>query len=194
MFKDIIYYLTIRPLEILFETVFFIVYRWIGKPFATLFALSLIVNILVFPLYKRADKLQSEQREREKAMESRISHIKKTFKGDEKVMMLQAYYRICDYKPVYALRGVSSLFLQIPFFIAAFRFLSGVSVLKGMPSILLPFSVPHYLIKDLGAPDAALMVFGHPINILPILMTLINIISGTVYSKGHLRKIVSNDL
>ena len=139
MFWDILYYITIRPLEILFETVFFMVYNRIGKPFATLFALSLIVNILVFPLYRRADKLQSEQREREKAMESRISHIKKTFKGDEKVMMLQAYYRISDYKPVYALRGVSSLLLQIPFFIAAFRFLSGVTVLKGMPSILLSF-------------------------------------------------------
>ncbi|MBP8969172.1 MAG: YidC/Oxa1 family membrane protein insertase [Lachnospiraceae bacterium] len=192
MFSDILYYLTIRPLEILFETVFFIVYRWIGKPFATLFALSLIVNILVFPLYKRADKLQSEQREREKAMESRISHIKKTFKGDEKVMMLQAYYRICDYKPVYALRGVSSLFLQIPFFIAAFRFLSGVTILKGTPSILLGFinspAGPFYLIKDLGAPDGALTLFGHRINVLPILMTLINIVSGMIYSKGHLRK------
>ena len=192
MFTDILYNLTIRPLEILFETVFFIVYRWIGKPFATLFALSLIVNILVFPLYRRADKLQSEQREREKAMESRISHIKKTFKGDEKVMMLQAYYRICDYKPVYALRGVSSLFLQIPFFIAAFRFLSGVSVLGGTPSILLPFVHnpygPVFLIPDLGAPDGAIHLFGHSINFLPILMTLINIISGTIYSKGHLRK------
>jgi YidC/Oxa1 family membrane protein insertase len=192
MITDILYYLTIRPLEILFETVFFLVYNRIGKPFATLFALSLIVNILVFPLYKRADKLQSEQREREKSMEGRISHIKKTFKGDEKVMMLQAYYRICDYKPVYALRGVSSLLLQIPFFIAAFRFLSGVSVLKGMPSILLRFvnssNVPVYLIRDLGAPDGALFLFGHSINVLPILMTLINIVSGIIYSKGHLRK------
>lgn len=192
MFTNILYYLTIRPLEILFETVFFLVYNRIGKPFATLFALSLIVNILVFPLYRRADKLQSEQREREKAMESRISHIKKTFKGDEKVMMMQAYYRICDYKPVYALRGISSLLLQIPFFIAAFRFLSGVSVIKGMPSILLRFvhspNGPIYLIRDLGAPDGALSLFGYSINILPILMTLINIVSGMIYSKGHLRK------
>ncbi|MBP8969173.1 MAG: YidC/Oxa1 family membrane protein insertase [Lachnospiraceae bacterium] len=192
MFLDILYFITIRPLEILFETVFFTVYNRVGKPFTTLFALSLIVNILVFPLYRRADKLQSEQREREKAMESRISHIKKTFKGDEKVMMLQAYYRISDYKPVYALRGVSSLLLQIPFFIAAFRFLSGVTVLKGMPSILLSFIHnpygPVYLINDLGAPDGAIHLLGHNINFLPILMTVINIVSGTIYSKGHLRK------
>nr|MBP8969174.1 YidC/Oxa1 family membrane protein insertase [Lachnospiraceae bacterium] len=120
------------------------------------------------------------------------SHIKKTFKGDEKVMMLQAYYRINDYKPVYALRGVSSLLLQIPFFIAAFRFLSGVTVLKGMPSILLGFigdsGSPAYLINDLGSPDGALHLFGRSINFLPILMTVINIVSGSIYSKGHLRK------
>lgn len=191
MFFDIPYYLTIRPLEILFETIFFIAYRYIGKPFATIIALSIFVNILVFPLYKRADKLQTHQREREKAMEKRLAHIKKTFKGDERVMMTQAYYRICDYKPVYALRGASSLLLQIPFFIAAFRFLSGLELLKGMPSILIGFpgnDAPFYLIKDLGAPDGMLRIGSVTVNVLPVLMTLINIISGTIYSKGHLRK------
>ena len=192
MFLEIIYYLTIRPLEILFETVFFLCYRLIGKPFPTIVALSIFVNILVLPLYKHADKLQSGQRAREKSMENTLRHIKKTFKGDEKVLMTQAYYRICNYKPVYALRGASSLLLQIPFFIAAYRFLSGLELLKGMPSVLLdlPQNVgsPVYLIKNLGAPDTMLSINGYSINVLPILMTIINIVSGIVYSKGHLKK------
>ena len=191
-FLELLYYLTIRPLEILFETIFFISYRHIGKPFYTIVALSIFVNILVFPLYKRADKLQSEQRMREKSMEGMLSHIKKTFKGDEKVMMTQAYYRVCDYNPVYALRGASSLLLQIPFFIAAYRFLSSLELIKGLPCILLTLpwrgGVPSYLINDLGSPDGMLFAFGHSVNVLPILMTLINIVSGTIYSKGHLRK------
>ena len=188
---EILYFLTIRPLEIIFETIFFICYGYIGKPFPTIIALSVFVNILVFPLYRRSDKLQAVQREREKAMEEKIAHIKKTFKGDERVMMTQAYYRICDYKPVYALRGASSLLLQIPFFIAAFRFLSGLELLKGMPSILLSLpwkESPTYLIDDLGSPDGMLRLGAFSINLLPILMTLINIISGTIYSKGHPRK------
>ena len=192
MILEILYYFTIRPLEILFETIFYVSYRFIGKPLATIIALSVFVNILVFPLYKRADKLQAEQREREKAMEKRLTHIKKTFNGDEKVMMTQAYYRISDYKPVYALRGASSLLLQIPFFIAAYRFLSGVSLLNGMPSILIrSFHDPSsalFLIKDLGAPDMMLPVGDIRINVLPVLMTMINIVSGTIYSKGHLLK------
>lgn len=191
MLPEILYYLTIKPLELLFETIFFISYRFIGKPFATIVALSVFVNILVFPLYRRSDMLQAAQREREKEMEPRLSHIKKTFKGDERVLMTQAFYRISDYKPVYALRGMSSLLLQIPFFIAAYRFLSGLELLKGMPSILmkLPWNeAAAYLIADLGAPDGMLKVGGNSINVLPILMTIINIVSGTIYTKGHLLK------
>ncbi len=192
MFAEALYHLTIRPLEILFETVFFILFRLTGKPLFTIVGLSIFVNILVLPLYRRADRLQSEQRSAEKQMEKSLSHIKKTFKGDEKVMMTQAYYRISGYKPIFALKGASSLLLQIPFFIAAYRFLSGVSVLDGMPSLLVrSFSDPassFFLIKDLGAPDGALSIGGISINVLPVLMTLINIISGTVYSRDHLVK------
>ena len=192
MFLDILYYLTIRPLEILYEVVFSVLYGLFGKPLLTIIGLSIFVNLLVLPLYKRADSLQSDQRRREKEMEGRLSHIRKTFKGDERVMMTQAYYRLCDYKPVYALRGSSSLLLQIPFFISAYRFLSGVSLLKGTPSLLVgnlsDSEKALYLIQDLGAPDNAFWVGSFAVNVLPILMTLINIISGTIYSKGHPRK------
>ncbi len=39
-------------------------------------------------------------------------------------------------------------------------------------------------IKDLGAPDGMLVVAGVAINVLPILMTTINFISGAIYTKG----------
>ena len=189
---EFIYYLTIKPLEIIFETFFLFFYRFTGKPFVTIVALSVFVNFLVLPLYRHADKLQEEQLLLERTMEKRLSQIKRTFKGDEKIMMTQAYYRICDYKPIYALRGASSLLLQIPFFIAAYRFLSGLEIIKGMPSVLI--SIPRsdvpssYLIDDLGSPDKILNIGGNDTNILPIFMTIINIVSGMVYSKGHPRK------
>ncbi|MBR3646024.1 MAG: YidC/Oxa1 family membrane protein insertase, partial [Lachnospiraceae bacterium] len=40
-------------------------------------------------------------------------------------------------------------------------------------------------IKDMGSPDAFFKIGNFNINILPIAMTLINCISGTIYSKGH---------
>ena len=39
-------------------------------------------------------------------------------------------------------------------------------------------------IKDLGAPDGLIVIGGIAINLLPILMTLINVISSALYLKG----------
>lgn len=90
-------------------------------------------------------------------------------------MIQSAYYRQQNYKPVYALRGSFSLLLQVPFFIAAYHFLSNLGDLDGTSFLVL---------KNLAQPDALIRIGGVSINLLPILMTLINIISGALYTKG----------
>ena len=171
----IIYKLIIGPLELLFEVVFVIATKLVSHPAYAIIVLSLVMNILVLPLYKRADAIQEEERERAKRMRPWIDHIKRTFKGDERFMMLQTYYRQNDYKPTQVFRGSISLFLEIPFFIAAFHFLSNLEMIKG---------VSFGPIADLGAPDALISIGGMSVNVLPILMTLINVISAAVYMKG----------
>lgn len=170
------YTFLISPLELLFEVVFSIANRIIGNEGLSIIFLSLAVNFLVLPLYKRADELQAEERNIQAKMASGIKRIKSTFKGDERFFMLQEYYRINHYKPVYALKSTASLLLQIPFFIAAYNLLSGMKSLNGMS---------FGFIRDLGAEDAMFMIGSFPVNILPILMTLINIVSGIIYTKGH---------
>ena len=100
-----LYTLIISPLELLFENIFMIANRIIGNEGLSIIFLSLAVNFLVLPLYKRADELQTEERDIQVKMASRIKHIKTTFKGDERFFMLQEYYRINHYKPVYALKS-----------------------------------------------------------------------------------------
>ena len=170
------YTFLISPLELLFEVVFSIANRIIGNEGLSIIFLSLAVNFLVLPLYKRADELQAEERKVQATMASGIKHIKSKFKGDERFFMLQEYYRINHYKPIYALKSTTSLLLQLPFFIAAYNLLSGMKSLNGMS---------FGFIRDLGAEDAMIMIGNFPVNILPILMTLINIISGIIYTKGH---------
>ncbi len=172
---EILYTILIYPLEFLFGIIFYLSNRIIANPGLSIVVLSLAVNFFVLPLYIRADVLQKEERETEERLSYWVSHIKKTFKGDEKFMMLQAYYRQNGYKPLYVFKSTLPLMLQVPFFIAAYRFLSNLSLLKGFP--LGP-------VKDLGMPDAMLTIAGISVNVLPILMTLINIISGTIYAKG----------
>ena len=175
-FLSILYTLIISPLELFLEIIFSVANRLIGNEGIAIIVLSLAVNFLVLPLYKRADELQAEERDIQAKMAPMVKHIKKTFKGDERFFMLQEYYRINSYKPVYALKSSVSLLLQIPFFMAAYNLLSGMQSLQGMQ---------FGFISDLGKEDAIFMIGSFPVNILPILMTLINIVSGIIYTKGH---------
>ncbi|MBQ9539693.1 MAG: YidC/Oxa1 family membrane protein insertase [Treponema sp.] len=138
-------------------------------------AVSLLVNLMTFPIYSAADARQLEEREIQKKMKPGLDHIKAVFKGDERFMMLAEYYEINHYSPAYALRSSLSILVQVPFFIAAYHFLSKCPELSG---------VKLGLIDDLMKPDAMLKIGSLSVNILPILMTLINIVSGTIYTRG----------
>lgn len=171
----ILYAILIGPIQLIFEVIYSIANRFIGHPGLSIIVLSLVMNFLVLPLYKRADNLQEESRKMEEKLQKGINHIKKSFSGDEKMMILQTYYRQNNYKPTDALNGSISLLLEIPFFMAAYNFLSNLPIIQGVR--LGPIS-------DLGTPDALVVIGGITINVLPILMTIINILSGTIYLKG----------
>ena len=170
-----LYTLIIGPLVLAFEFIFSMANSVTHNLGISILTLSLVVNILVLPLYNRADELQKEEKDKQKNMEKWIRHIKKTFRGDEKMLIQQAYYRLNDYHPIYVIKSSVSLFLQIPFFIAAYHFLSGLILLHG---------ASFGPIADLGVEDSMLSVGEVTVNVLPIMMTLINIISGTIYTKG----------
>lgn len=174
-FFEIIYTLFIGPLKLLFEIIFEFANRFTLHQGLSIIFLSLIMNILVLPLYRRADAMQEQARDIDAKLSDGVAHIKKTFSGDEKMMMLQTYYRQNNYKPTDALKGSVSLLLEIPFFIAAYQFLSHLESLKGVS--LGPIS-------DLSKPDGMLVIGGFTINLLPVIMTSINIISSFLYLKG----------
>lgn len=174
-FFEIIYTVFIGPLKLLFEIIYEFANRYVDNPGLSIIFLSLIMNILVLPLYRRADYMQEQARDIDAKLSDGVAHIKKTFSGDEKMMMLQTYYRQNHYKPTDALKGSVSLLLEIPFFIAAYQFLSHLQSLNG---------VSLGFIQDLSKPDRMLVIGGFAINLLPIIMTSINIISSFLYLKG----------
>ena len=143
-FWSILETLLIGPLKLIFEIIFEFANRLVGHPGLAIIFLSLMMNILVLPLYRRADAMQEESRDVEAKLSEGVAHIKKTFSGDERMMILQTYYRQNNYKPTNALNGSVSLLLEIPFFMAAYQFLSHLEILNG---------VSFGPIKDLGAPD-----------------------------------------
>jgi YidC/Oxa1 family membrane protein insertase len=176
---DVLYTLVIFPLVQIIELCFFFVYRVAGRnPGAALFGVSLAVSVFTLPLYFHAEKWQETERAIQKRMAAKIKKIKAVFSGDEQYMILSTYYRQNHYHPVYALRSSFSLLIQIPFFIAAYSYLSHLDVLQGTPFLFIP---------DLGAPDG-LVSLGFSVNILPIAMTVINCLSATLYARGFALK------
>lgn len=174
-FLEILDTLLLRSLELIFEIIYMLAHKVNGNPGLSIVVLSLFMNLLVLPLYMRADAIQEEEHTIEKKLQRGVEHIKKTFRGDERMMMLQTYYRQNHYKPVYVLRSAVSLFLQIPFFIAAYRFLSGLSLLN---------DVSFGPIPDLSRPDGMIHLAGISVNLLPIIMTAVNLVSCVIFTKG----------
>ena len=173
---SVIYTVLIGPLKLFFEIVYSCAYNVTGNPGLTIIFLSLAINFLVLPLYMRADAMQEEEKDIQNRLSRGVSHIRKTFKGDERMMILQTYYRQNDYKPTYVLRGAAPLFLEIPFFIAAYSFLSNLKLLEG---------VAFGPISDLAEPDGLLVIGSLTINLLPIVMTLVNFVSSAIFTRGY---------
>jgi len=65
-------------------------------------------------------------------------------------MILSAYYRQNNYHPLYYFRGMLGRLFQIPFFIAAYHFLSELALLQGSCFLFL---------NNLGKPDALLNLY-----------------------------------
>lgn len=170
------YNLIISPIETIIDLVFnFIIIKF--SSFGIIGAVcgvSITINFLALPLYNIADSLQDKERTVAKALEPRVKRIKKAFKGNEQFMMLSTYYKENDYHPFYVLRSSISILIEIPFFIAAYHYLSNCEALK---------NASFWIFKDLGSPDGLLHIRTFPIHILPIIMTLINFVSGAIYTK-----------
>ena len=173
-FGMLLFDLMLEPIMLLFEAIYQSAVWIAGDRVTALILVSIALNIMLLPLYHRADAVREENLIREKEMKPGLDHIRKVFRGDERFMMIQAYYRLCHYKPINSMRNTIPLLLQVPFFIAAYRVLSGISVYNGMS---------FGPIKDLGAPDGLLVIGGITINVLPIIMTAINLISGFIYNR-----------
>jgi YidC/Oxa1 family membrane protein insertase len=174
--SDLLYTIIIFPLVQIIDISFVIMYRIFkyNLPVAII-GISAVVTLCTMPLYFVAEKWQQIERDTYKKLKPKIDKIKSVFKGDEQYMILSAYYRQNHYHPLYTLRNSLGVLIQIPFFIAAYSWLSHLELVKGASFLF---------ISDMGAPDRFLSLGGFSINILPILMTLINCVSGVVYTKG----------
>jgi YidC/Oxa1 family membrane protein insertase len=172
---NIFYTIIVYPITQILEFAFFFSQKLFKEGGISVIFVSIAISVLCLPLYTVAEKWQRLERDTRKKLKEKADKIKKVFKGDEQYMILSTYYRQNHYHPIYTLRSSFGLLIQIPFFIAAYSYLSHLEVIK---------NAPFLFIRDLGAPDALFSIGGFTINLLPVAMTLINCFSGAIYTKG----------
>lgn len=177
-----LYNLIFKPIEIIIDFAYVFsrhIFPLIGA-LGNVFFVSIIVNLIALPLYNKAEKLQKIEKDKVTLLKPGVDHIKKAFKGNERFMMLNEYYRQNSYHPLYALRSSLSILIEIPIFIAAYRYLS--EILPFEDGWLWLFGMN--IISDVGTPDGLLKIQDISINVLPIVMTIINFISVYIYTKN----------
>ena len=169
------YNLIIYPITQLIELIYTFSNKIFKDPVISILFVSIIINYICLPLLNSSDKWNELERNTTKFLKSKIERIKAVFYGDERFMILQTLYRQNHYHPIFALRSTFGLLMQIPFFLAAFLFLSQLESIKGVPFLFIP---------SLSEPDQLITINKVSINFLPILMTILNLLSGFIYSLG----------
>jgi YidC/Oxa1 family membrane protein insertase len=173
--SNILYFLFIYPVETVIELAYLFAWRVFHDIPPAIVGVSVIVSVLTLPLTDIVDRQQRIERDIQKRMKPAVDTIRAAFRGDERYMMLATYYRQNHYHPVYALRSSLSLIIQIPFFIAAYHFLSYPEKLNG---------VSFWFIKNFAEPDRGAVIGGIAVNILPLVMTVINCVSAAVHARN----------
>lgn len=137
--------------------------------------LSLAVTVMMFPLFWIAEIIQNKERARKAKMQSALDKLKDVTNKREKYYYTKRIYRQYNYSPLYSLSGLLGLVIQIPFFLAAYWMLIEFTPIEG---------VSFGPIKDLSKPDGLLSYNGLSINILPFVMTVVNLFAVFLYAQN----------
>lgn len=138
--------------------------------------LSLLIYLITFPLIKLVEKLSSKEEAKKTRIKHLIEEINSAYKGQTRFFYTKALYKIHGINPLSDLFGIGKLLLQIPFFLAAYHYLSSLEVFNG---------VSFLFISDLSKVDQAIPFAGIKLNILPVLMFIINTISAWIFAKEN---------
>ena len=172
---NIIYFLIIKPIEAVLGFLFRTYVHLTGSYGFSIILLSLSVTIIMFPLFYIAEVWKRKEQAVEKRMKHRLAYIKKYYTGQKRYCMIKATHRLEGYTAASSFRTSFGLLIQIPFFFAAYHLLSHYEPYRG---------VSWLFIKDFAVPDG--LLWG--LNLLPIAMTVINIVSSSIYMKGSRAK------
>lgn len=174
-FMEYLFAIFIFPLTVLMEFILENFIKWTGSHFMSLVLLSFSVTIIAMPFSIIAERLQADERSVQKKMQTKINEFKGVFKGSVLNRYITTLYRQNRYHPILAVRSSLGFLIQIPFFFAAYVFISDYNQLNGVSTLIF---------ENLGEPDGLIQIEGFTINIMPFVMTAANLGYAVIYGKG----------
>lgn len=164
----------IFPITVLMELILEKLIPATDSSIFSLILLSFIITLISLPFSVFAENLQQKERLMQQKMRPKIDEFKSVFRGAQLNRYLTALYRQNRYHPVFAVRSSLGLLIQIPFFFAAYEFISNYQPLNGVSALFF---------ENLGQPDQLLKLGDISINIMPFVMTAANLTYVFVYGK-----------
>lgn len=155
-------------MEFLFERIFALLFSITNSYGLAILLISVLISLILMPFYHITNILENREKAIRLKLQPYILKINKIKDIHIKHKSISKLYRSYGYSPIKSLRSLSSLIIQIPFFIVAYRVLSRI-----LATNLYNADLSFLFIKNLGSQDALL----GGVNLLPVLMTLINILS-----------------
>jgi len=160
--------LFIEPLMLIYAFIYHLPEHWIFDAGLQLILFSVVLNLLLMPLYRQMEQRSAATREIRQRVASEVARMKRHFRGRERYFYIRAVYRNYKYHPISELLGSADLLVQIVVFFTVFHYLSGLEAVVGQS---------FGPIADLSRPDGLL----GGVHLLPLLMTAINAASAYYY-------------
>ena len=144
----------------------------IPQPGVAIIALALMVKILLLPLTLIAERLQAQVDATRARLQPGIDAIRASHRGEAQARRTMALYRAEGVHPLYTLKSLLGVAIQLPVFIAVFDMLAEDFDL---------YRASFLWIADLSQPDKLLPLpfcvpfFGCYLNLLPFLMSAVSL-------------------
>jgi len=144
----------------------------LSNPGLAIMALALSVKLLLLPLTTLAERLQEQVNATQARLQPGIEAIRAAHRGEERTRQIWAFYRAEGVHPLYTLKSLLGVAIQLPVFVAVFDMLAEDFNL---------YQAPFLWIADLSQPDHLISLpfcvpfFGCYLNLLPFLMSTVSL-------------------
>ena len=153
----------------IYEKFYLLMATGLGSYGLAIIALSILTSLLMLRPVRWANKIAGKEQEFQAVLGPQLERIRAQSAGAEQHARINALYRRYGYHPIYAVRKILGLFIQLPFLVLTYFMFKGLAALNGESFLF---------ISNLGAPDALILhVVG---NFLPFLMTAINLVAAVL--------------